>query len=453
MKNITLFIIAGLIVALVYLNYFVVPPDSNGEEYLFWGKMHVLLSAIPAILYFNGDTKKHIFPFIALIAFFQMIAFGFPVFFIRINSFQMNEMLSLRAMEIAFYGLLIFYATFFFGYEHVFKKIRSYHAIPENLDGMYYNGLVFSLLFIYLLSVAFELGAIQQLANFALYVYVGFSFFKILKGKSNFWETSLACAVVGFEFVRRVTSGLIAELAVFILFLTLIIILEGSKKWLIAVFVIPFGIFYGQFSAVKGTYRQQTWFTNTNMSYEEKVMLIANLIENEESLTMKREDKQGKDNFLWRFSYPMAGFSLVVTKTPAEVPFWKGESYLPLFTKFIPRVLWPTKPEENMGQRFGRAYKVIRDIDTGTSINTPILAEIYMNFGLIGFYIGMSILGIFFIFLDKVFNSTSVSSWNQIVNMSIIFPLMIMESNFSLTYGNIVLICFSLFLIFRSISK
>lgn len=450
-KNITLLIVAGLVILLVYLTYFVVPPEANGPEFLFWGRMHIVLSTVPAIIYFNGKTRNHIFPFIPLISFFQLIAFGLPVYFVRVSSFQMNEMLSIPSMEVAFYGLIIFYATFFFVYNHVFKKIGSFKPIPDNLNTMYYNAMIISVLFIYIISVVFDLGAIQQLANFALYVYVGFSFSKLLRKRANFWETLIFCAVIGFEFVRRITSGLIAELAVFVLFLCLVISLEGSKKYLIAVFIIPFSVFYTQFSAVKGSYRQTTWFSNTQMSYEEKVNLIADLIENEEVKTVRYEDKQGKDNFLWRFSYPMAAFSLVYTKTPSEVPYWNGSSYLPFFTKFIPRVLWPSKPEENMGQRFGRAYKVIRDIDTGTSINTPILAEIFMNFGLLGFYIGMCLLGIFFIFLDKFFNRTSVSYLNQIVNMSIIFPLMIMESNFSLTYGNLFLICISLYFIFRTI--
>ncbi|MBS1743298.1 MAG: hypothetical protein JST81_09710 [Bacteroidetes bacterium] len=450
-KNRALLLIAGLIIALIYLTYFVVPPEANGEEYLYWGRMHVILSSIPAIIYFNSDTRKHVFPFICLVSFFQLIAFGLPVYFMRINSYQMNEILNLESMRVAWYGLLLFYATYFFVYNYVFKNLRPFHSIPDKLSPMYYNAMISVMLLIYLLSVVFELTAIQQLANFALYVFVGFGIYRLLQRRSSFWETSVLMLVIGFETVRRVTSGLIAELAVFVLFLCILIMLEGSKRYIVALLVIPFAIFYTQFSAVKGSYRQTTWFTNTNMSYEEKVELIANLIENEEKKAIKYEDKQGKDNFLWRFSYPAAGFSLVYSKTPSEVPYWYGSSYFPLFTKFIPRVLWPSKPEENMGQRFGRAYKVIRDVDTGTSINTPILAEIYMNFGLLGFYIGMFLLGILFIFLDKFFNSTAVSYPNQIVNMSIIFPLMIMESNFSLIYGNVFLICLSMYFIFRFI--
>jgi hypothetical protein len=269
----------------------------------------------------------------------------------------------------------------------------------------------------------------------------------------NLWETLIFFAVLGFELVDRVTSGLIAELAMFLLFLCLVIFLEGSKKYLVAIFLTLFVIFYSQFANVKGTYRSIAWFGGKQLSYEEKVALIAELIERDEKKASTEDDKQGKENFLWRFSYPMAALSMVITKTPDPVPYWDGITYLPLFTKFIPRVIWPTKPEEGLGQHFGKTYKIIRERDTSTSINTPVLTELYMNFGLNGFYIGMFCLGLLFIFLDKFLNSNSVDYENQIVNISILFPVMIMESNFSLTYGNVVLICISLYLIFRFIKK
>jgi len=452
LKSLPLLIIGGMIMVLVYLVYFHTAPENNGADYLFWGKMHIILSTIPAVIYFNGYTRKSIFPFIAFVSFFQLIAFGLPVFFIRINSFQMNDVLNVEAMEIGFWGLLIFYFTYFFMYPYLFQRVKPFMPIPKTLDTVYFNVLIVLVLLIYAFSKFFQLVAIRHLGNFSLYVYLGFTITKLIRKRANLWEMLIFGLVLGFELVDRLTSGLIAELATLVLFLSLILILEGSKKYLIAVFMVPFLIFYVQFSSVKGTYRNIAWFGKKTLSYEEKVNLIADLIEKDEKKP-DFDDKEGKDNFLWRFSYPMSALSLVVTKTPSVVPYWNGETYLPFFTKFIPRALWPTKPEENMGQRFGKTYRIIKQRDNATSINTPILTELYMNFGVKGFYIGMFMLGIFFVFLDKFFNSKSVTYDNQIVNMSIIFPLLIMESNFSLIYGNLFLICISLFLIFRTIKK
>lgn len=411
-----------------------------------------MLNALPAVLYFGGNYKRTIFPFIAFVAFFQLIAFGLPVYFIRIDSFQMNELLNLDAMRIGFWGLLIFYCTYFFFYSYSFQRLKPYSSIPKSLDPGFFNTLIFVMLGIYVFAQVFQLNAIKHLGNFSLYVYIGFTVTKLLRRRANLWETLIFIGVMGFELVDRVTSGLIAELAILLLFLSLIVILEGSRKYLLAVFIIPFAIFYVQFSAVKGDYRNMAWFGKKQLNYEEKVALMAELIEKNEK-KMNYDDKEGKDNSLWRFSYPMAALSLVVTKTPDPVPYWDGVSYLPLFTKFIPRALWPDKPEENMGQKFGKTYKVIKQRDNATSINTPIMTEIFMNFGERGFYIGMFILGLFFIFLDKFFNSRAVSYDNQIVNMSIIFPLMIMESNFSLVFGNIFLISISLILLFRMVKR
>ena len=77
-------------------------------------------------------------------------------------------------------------------------------------------------------------------------------------------EILIFCVVIGFELVDRLTSGLIAELATLILFLSLVLILEGSKKYLIAVFMVPFLIFYVQFSSER-TYREtlHVWHKKT----------------------------------------------------------------------------------------------------------------------------------------------------------------------------------------------
>jgi hypothetical protein len=450
MRNVPLYVIGASMALLAYLIYFHKPPVTNTDEYLFWGKMHIILSTVPAVIYFSGFTTKNTFPFIAFVAFFQMINFGIPVFFIRINSFQMNQSLNVDAMEMGFWGLLIFYTTYFSLYKYVFQRIKSFAPIPATLNPVYYNVLIAVVLLIYTSSRFFDLASIKQLGSFTLYVYVGFTILKIFRKRANLLEIWLFIGVMIFELIDRVTSGLIAELANFILFLCLVIFLEGSKRYLIAVCIIPFLIFYSQFSAVKGAYRKIAWFGTKQLSYEERVDLIAELIEKNEK-QVNYEDKEGKDNFLWRFSYPMAALSLVITKTPSEVPYWDGTTYLPIFTKFIPRALWPSKPEEDMGQRFGQTYRILKPRDKSTSINTPILSELYMNFGVNGFYIGMFALGIFFIFLDKFFNNKLLTYDNQIVNMSIIFPFINMESNFSLVFGNLFLICVSLFIIFRLI--
>ena len=203
---------------LAYLIYFHTAPADNNPEYLFWGKMHIVLSTIPAIIYFYGYAGKTTFPFIAFVALFQMIAFGLPVFFIRVSSYQLNEILNLNAMETGFWGLLVFYLTYFALYKYIFQRIKPFRPIPKSLDPLYFNVLIFSVLLIYASSKFFNLVAIKQLGTFTLYVYLGLTITKILRKRANLAEIWIFIGVMIFELVDRVTSGLIAELATFILF-------------------------------------------------------------------------------------------------------------------------------------------------------------------------------------------------------------------------------------------
>ena len=49
-------------------------------------------------------------------------------------------------------------------------------------------------------------------------------------------------------------------------------------------------------------------------------------------------------------------FAAVIDETPNRIPYWGGETYKPLVTMFIPRIIWQNKPEE----------KVVRVLATGT---------------------------------------------------------------------------------------
>jgi hypothetical protein len=138
---------------------------------------------------------------------------------------------------------------------------------------------------------------------------------------------------------------------------------------------------------------------------------------------------------------------LVIRETPQNVPFWRGESYK-ILSKLIPRVLWPNKPKEDMGTQFGVAYGII-DVFSNTSMNTPILAEMYMNFGFYGVFFGMIIFGILYSFLNQYFNNIRISNIGKVYAIAIIFPFVVHESNFTLVFGNIPLIVLTVYSVMR----
>jgi hypothetical protein len=96
-------------------------------------------------------------------------------------------------------------------------------------------------------------------------------------------------------------------------------------------------------------------------------------------------------------------FAEVIRDTPSQVPYWRGESYLPLLFKPIPRLLWPGKPQEVSGQSFGHRYGLIDVENQTTSINLPQTVEMYANFGLPGVLIGMAMFGLLLRVLAEMF--------------------------------------------------
>jgi hypothetical protein len=139
----------------------------------------------------------------------------------------------------------------------------------------------------------------------------------------------------------------------------------------------------------------------------------------------------------------------VVKDTPARVPYWNGQTYTPLFTSFIPRILWPEKPEIRTGNDFGRRYKYLGPFDYTTSFNLPWIVEMYANFGEFGILIGMSLVGILLAFLEKKFNGNDLSDLEFLYGLTILFGLTQHLSNFALEVGGTLMLALSLYILLK----
>ena len=82
----------------------------------------------------------------------------------------------------------------------------------------------------------------------------------------------------------------------------------------------------------------------------------------------------------------------IVRDTPGVVPYQGGWTLSFLFISFIPRILWPGKPQTTVGQWVTDNYGAGPGVISSTGISWP--GELYMNFGIVGVLIGMVLLGI-----------------------------------------------------------
>lgn len=439
-----------LILLLGYFYFFNVPPISNSDELLFWGYMHLLLHGFSMILYFRKGNLKSGYPFIALFSFFQLIAFGVPVFVINKSKFLFANV-SVDSFEYFFYAYLLFYLTYWFSSLTLFRNIRPFQSMNQ-VPVKTVRVVLFFFLLLILLNYSKLLPVLSQFAGLIKYVYIGLSLLLIFRKQSKGWEKTVFITVLIIELLSRAVSGLIAEVGFLLLFIVVVMYICSIRMVYLLALIIPFLFFYSAFSKVKGTYRQKVWFSKKGFTLNEKLLLIYDLTQKADQST-KKPDKEGGDNFFLRYSYPSSIFTRVLKRTPAVVPFWEGETYVPLLTKFIPRVLWPDKPKENLGHDFGVRYGIIRESDKVTSINTPVMVEMYVNYGIMGLYLGCAMLGVVFLFIDRYFNSNSISVENKIVNSSITFSLLILEGNFSLMFGNFFLISIMFHYIFKYAKK
>jgi hypothetical protein len=131
-------------------------------------------------------------------------------------------------------------------------------------------------------------------------------------------------------------------------------------------------------------------------------------------------------------------FAYVLERTPETAPFLNGETYSDAPWKFVPRFIYPNKPDPSWGQFFGHRYGLLDPQDYDTSVNLSLMIEMYINFGIPGLLVGMFLLGQLYRFLSYLLNHTGAGEWITISGAVIFANLTNIESNFLLSFGGIV---------------
>lgn len=127
-----------------------------------------------------------------------------------------------------------------------------------------------------------------------------------------------------------------------------------------------------------------------------------------------------------------------VDQTPASIPYLRGATLSNMLTNLVPRVFWPSKPVEIMGQRFGHHYQILGEGDAVTSINLPWLVEFYINFGPVGVLAGMFLVGMLFNMLEQILLRPEMTDIEITAGWALLFKLFYQESNLSLMLGGLV---------------
>lgn len=79
-----------------------------------------------------------------------------------------------------------------------------------------------------------------------------------------------------------------------------------------------------------------------------------------------------------------------------------GETYVHALATFVPRIMWPEKPDMDIGNLIGHQFGFLALTDVVTSISPGYIGEAYMNFGTLGCLVGAVVLGLFAVILDNL---------------------------------------------------
>ena len=94
-------------------------------------------------------------------------------------------------------------------------------------------------------------------------------------------------------------------------------------------------------------------------------------------------------------------FTQIVQQSGSTVEFMQGKTFVQALEVLVPRFLYPEKPDMNIGNWTGKAFGAIAQSDDVTNFSPTFIGEFYMNFGLTGVFVGMFLMGILAILVDR----------------------------------------------------
>lgn len=208
-------------------------------------------------------------------------------------------------------------------------------------------------------------------------------------------------------------------------------------RWIVVAVIA--GAVFVSLRGVAMDYRRIAWFTTEQLPVMQRSkVILAILAQRVDQTGVGATVLHGWDVVSTR-SANLDLFADVVRRTPRHVPYWEGETYLSLVGLAVPRILWPNKPQKQLGQAFGHRYGYLGPNDRHTSVNLPYFIEFYCNFGAWGVLVGMFLVGVIYAALEQRLNTRSQGTLVSVCAIVLLVPLVNIESDFSLIFGGLFL--------------
>jgi len=412
------------------------------------GALLWVLCLAPANLYLRSNpARRRPLPFIQAISFIYGLYYAFPVALGEANRAWRITVDPRDAydapIQLALLGWFAMMTTYLL-VSHFLRRRRPPKEIPWNPPLMTKWGVAFLLSGVTVNALGAFVGGIPAIGGFLqLFVslqWLGLGLLTVLARRNELSSGGKAVLVGGFIAAVGVALAQGNISPVVLLCVVVAFSLWAGRphieaRWLIAgAFALLVAI---SLRGVIRDFRMTAWYGNMQFSQTEKAQLMLRLLSNRiETEGISGAIGGGVSQTAQR-SANMDVFADVVRRTPSEIPYWKGQTYMSLIGAAVPRFLWPDKPTKELGQAFGHRYRYLDPSNTSTAINLPTTVEFYVNFGSAAVFFGMLIVGAIYGALDSFVNKPGQSLLVSMIGLTLLLPLLIIESDFSLVFGGL----------------
>lgn len=404
----------------------------------------IIAAAVPTFLWLRGRE-----PGVPFMPFWGLVYAGYyavPVFLLErfSRAYYLSEVIAdqyiERALMLALLGIVVtlvgYYGPFFRPVASLTPKLQL--RWDRNRGSPLVVGYALGIpgLVAYGVSVTFEVplwikGILSWLGDLSLLAMLYIFLLDLLGYRSRFSRLFLWAVLVPLRLVLGVTTG--ATYQALSVVAVLILTYATIRKRLPVAWIMAGVSLFVMVRAIQVPFREVAWNEGRPaIGVVERVSVMAET--SHRAISEEHFFHTAWQIGLSRVSHLMT-FAEVVRVTPDYVPFWGGETYLPVVWKLVPRLLFPDKPMETTGQEFGHRFGFLSPEDVVTSYNLPQLVEFYANFGVMGVGLGMLLLGVFYRLVQATFVHPRMGLGATVVVLYLSSKLWLIESNLSLVAG------------------